>query len=132
MNNLYIMRGMNFMIELLIQNYNDREKMIMSLVNSGYTVKLIEKPDPKKHSGKLHYVQITDGSPIEKYEKVKNLFAEYVRRASEAQTESAVRAFYNGYVKGIQEIVEVLIPELELDPEREVIANAKTNCSDWF
>lgn len=52
------------MVELLIQNYQDREKIIIGLVNNGFKVSVVERPDPNKYLGKLYYVCVE--APVER------------------------------------------------------------------
>lgn len=101
------------MIELHIQNYDDREKMIMSLVNSGYMVKVVEKLDPSNQLSKLYYVKFTNDSINKKYAKVKELFEYSVKQTRRYRDDD--RVYYRGFTKGIKEIVEILMPELELE-----------------
>ena len=44
------------MVKLLIQNYQDREKIVIGLINNGFKVSIVERPDPNKYLGKLYYV----------------------------------------------------------------------------
>ena len=46
------------MVEFHVQSSSDREKIIIGLVNSGHTVKVVEKPDTKRYLGILYYVQV--------------------------------------------------------------------------
>lgn len=101
------------MIELHIQNYDDREKMIMSLVNSGYMVKVVEKLDPSNQLTKLYYVQFTNDSINKKHVKVKELFEYSVKQTRRYRDDD--RVYYRGFTEGIKEIVKILMPELELE-----------------
>jgi hypothetical protein len=48
------------MIEFKINNWLDREKVLIGLANSGYKVKVVEKvsPSPKYYGAKDFYVQV--------------------------------------------------------------------------
>jgi hypothetical protein len=55
---------MNYMIELKVQNYADREKIIVALVNSGYSVKVVERAHPIKYLQPEHFVQVLEDVSI--------------------------------------------------------------------
>lgn len=46
------------MVEFKIQAYADREKMVMALANSGYTVKVVERDHPTRYLSKEYFVQV--------------------------------------------------------------------------
>lgn len=48
------------MVELKIQSSTDREKLVVALANSGYGVKVVEKPHPTRYMSTEYYVQISE------------------------------------------------------------------------
>lgn len=55
------------MIELKIQNYEDRKSVVMGLVNSGYTIRIDERRKNNWTSAD-YYVQIIENEETEKSE----------------------------------------------------------------
>jgi hypothetical protein len=61
------------MVEFHVQEYANREKILMGLANSGYKISVVERPDPNKYLGKLYYIQVDDTEKSEIHQIVVNV-----------------------------------------------------------